>query len=204
MRLTPVHIAGGGVARQPGRNAVDEKERRAARQRRGARRGCLGLRRRSCGRRARRRRNGLHTPHCRPADHRRRHPPRLGACLRCRSALLPGKHSPRCVPATPAAAAVDVGPLSAGCMRADGALAERRARLQRSGKRNQQRLAPQQPAAGAAAARAVAGGLGCARLGADEGRWLVSPGGDVCCAADRSCTGVLGKRAAAVARGPGG
>ena len=37
MRLTPVHIAGGGVARQPGRDAVDEKDRRAARQRCGAR-----------------------------------------------------------------------------------------------------------------------------------------------------------------------
>ena len=82
--------------------------------------------------------------------------------------VLSRTDSPRCAPAMPAAASDNAGPLSAGCVRADGAVAERGTGLQRSRQCNQQRRAPQRPPARAAAARAMASGMGCAGLGANE------------------------------------
>jgi len=90
-------------------------------------------------------------------------------------AVVSRNSSSRRVPALPAAAADDAGPLPTGCVRADGAVAERGAWLQRSCQRNQQRRAPQRPSAHAAAARAMASGMGCTGLGSSEDRWLMRP-----------------------------
>ena len=71
----------------------------------------------------------------------------------------------RCVRAVPAAVAVDAGPLPAGCVRADGADAQRCPRRRRCCKRHQCRFAPAHHAARAAIARAVAAAVGGAGLG---------------------------------------
>ena len=86
----------------------------------------------------------------------------------------------RCVRAVTAAVAVDAGPLPAGCVRADGADAQRSPWRRRRCQCHQRRFAPAQPAARAAIARAVAAPVGGAGLGPGKGRQLVKPGGDVC------------------------